>query len=241
MRYVWSLALMCVACAAPAGSTDSNDAQVVLREIGFMFPQQLAEVERSITRTTYARLRAAELGLEIDDSLVDQALSEMLAQIKNGIDGSLEEWAQAEHATSFGKVREIYSQHLSDNLLYRSVFLTDAHRLPQIEVKILANRRRGAVSDWLRALELGQHPDGLGAATELMPQWDAERYAPGSVIGPWQLPNGVWIIGRVMAVSSVPEALDLAEIQEKARNHQLSAFAAEVWIHEMASRYTTSN
>ncbi|MFT7517406.1 MAG: hypothetical protein ACI84O_001198 [Myxococcota bacterium] len=241
MRYVWLLALGCVACATPTGATDSNDAQLVLREIGFMFPQQLAEVERSITRTTYARLRAAELGLEIDDGLVDQALNEMMAQIKSGIDGSLEDWAQAEHATPFVKVREIYRQHLYNNLLYRSVFVADAHRLPQIEVKVLANRRKDAVSDWLRALELGQHPDGLGAATELMPQWDSELYAPGSVMGPWQLPNRVWVIGRVMAVSPPLGALDSAEIQEKATNYKLSSFAAEVWIHEMSSRYTTSH
>lgn len=241
MRYAWLLALVCVACATPAGLTDSNDAQLVLREIGFMFPQQLAEVERSITRTTYAQLRAAELEIQIDDKLVDQALNEMLAQIEAGIDGSLEDWAQAEHAMSFVEVREIYRQHLYDNLLYRSVFVADVHSLPQIEVKVLANRRSEAVGDWLRALELGQHPDGLGATTETMPQWDAALYAPGSIIGPWQLPNRLWVLGRVMTVSPPLEALDFAEIQEKAINYRLSPFAAEVWIHEMASRYTISN
>jgi hypothetical protein len=235
MRRPWLALSMLVACnVAPPPEV----APTLLAEIEFMFPQQIAEVKHSLARTEYAKKRAAELGLLIDQALVDNALEGMVSQIQELSSVSLEEWAGDEHSMSWSEVRKIYRRHLYDNLLFRSVYVADMQQIPNLQMMVLANPDADVVNSWAEALELGQHPQGLGANSEIVGQWRTDAYVEGSIIGPLRLINGMWMLGRVMSVAEADGIRDFATIQQIATNCDISPFAAEVWIREMASRYT---
>ncbi len=239
MRFL-ILALLCSACAG-AQSTSSSvevaDAQFVMSEMKFMFPQRMAEVERRIELNKYARLRAADLGLEINDDLVEHQLGEIVQQLQASSRGSLDELAQAEYELPWQQVADTYRQHLANNLLYRSVYVADARQMRQLTVAVLGNSQLAVVEGWHDELQLGRHPEGLGAETVTMPEWRTDVYVPGSIVGPFRLLNGLWMIGRVTDVAPSAGRLEWSETQQLATKFDISPFVAEVWIHEMASRY----
>ena len=215
-----------------------QDAQSLVGEMQFMFPQHLAEVKRSVQRANLAQLRSADLGLVIDDRLVEQEFASIVQQLKASAPGSLNDLAEAEYQMSWEEIADNYRQHLKDNLLYRSVYVADAQQLRKLKVAVLANRQLSVVDRWRDQLELGRRPDGFGADVTDLPEWRTDVYAPGSIVGPFRAANGLYMIGMVESVEPFEGEAEWSEIQQIAATYNISPFAAEVWIHEMAIRYT---
>jgi hypothetical protein len=204
----------------------------------FMFPQYMAEVKHSVQRSRLAQLRATDLGLAIDDNLVEREFASIVQQLKNSTSGSLDDLAEAEYQMSWAEIAANYRQHLKDNLLYRSLYVADAQQLRKLKVAVLANHQRSVVDRWLDQLELGRRPDGFGADVVYLPEWRTDVYTPGSVVGPFRAANGLYMIGVVDSVEPSAGETEWSEIQRIAATYDISPFAAEVWIHEMAIRYT---
>ena len=57
-------------------------------------------------------------------------------------------------------------------------------------------------------------------------------------MGPFRAANGLYMIGMVDSVAPSAGEAEWSEIQRIAATYDISPFAAEVWIHEMAIRYT---
>ena len=212
-----------------------------MREMQFMFPQHLAEVKRSVQRANLAQLRSADLGLMIDDNLVDQEFASIVQQLKASTPGSLNDLAEAEYQMSWEEIAANYRQHLKDNLLYRSLYVADSQKLRKLKVAVLANHQLSVVDRWRDQLELGRHPEGFGADVIDLPEWRSDVYVPGSIVGPFRSANGLYMIGMVDSVAPAAGESEWSEIQLIAATYDISPFAAEVWIHEMASRYTIGN
>ena len=235
------LSQMCGACSTAQTSQRKSSTQadqLLVREIQFMFPQHLAEVKRSVQRANLAQLRSADLGLVIDDSLVEQEFASIVQQLKASTPGSLNDLAEAEYQMSWESIADNYRQHLKDNLLYRSLYVADAQQLRRLKVAVLVNRQLSVVDRWRDQLKLGRHPDGLGADVIDLPEWRTDIYVPGSIVGPFRAANGMYMIGVVDSVEPSEGEADWSEIQQIAATYNISPFAAEVWIHEMAIRYT---
>ena len=219
-------------------NSSAQDAQLLVREMEFMFPQYLAEVKRSVQRSHLAQLRSADLGLAIDDNLVEYEFASIVQQLKNSTSGSLDDLAEAEYQMSWEEIAANYRQHLKDNLLYRSLYVADAQRLGKLKVAVLANHQLSVVDSWRDQLELGRRPEGFGADMVYLPEWRTDIYAPGSIVGPFRAANGLHMIGMVDSVEPPAGETEWSEIQRIAATYDISPFAAEVWIHEMAIRYT---
>lgn len=242
MRLLLLLLLqMCGACSTAQTSQQNSSVQAdqsLLREMQFMFPQHLAEVKRSLQRANLAQLRSADLGLVIDDNLVEQEFASIVQQLKASTPGSLNDLAEAEYQMSWEDIADNYRQHLRDNLLYRSLYVTDAQQLRKLKVAVLANRQLSVVTHWRDQLKLGRRPDGFGADVTDLPEWRTDVYVPGSIVGPFRAANGLYMIGMVESVEPSGGQAEWSEIQQIAATYNISPFAAEVWIHEMAIRYT---
>lgn len=241
MRLLLLLLMMSGACSAVQTSqqnSSAQDAQSLVREMEFMFPQYMTEVKRSVQRSHLAQLRATDLGLAIDDNLVEHEFASIVQQLKNSTSGSLDDLAEAEYQMSWEEIAANYRQHLKDNLLYRSLYVADAQQLRKLKVAVLANHQRSVVDRWLDQLELGRRPDGFGADVVYFPEWRTDVYTPGSVVGPFRAANGLYMIGVVDSVEPSAGETEWREIQRIATTYDISPFAAEVWIHEMAIRYT---
>ena len=219
-------------------NSSAQDAQLLVREMEFMFPQYLAEVKRSVQRSHLAQLRSADLGLAIDDNLVEHEFASIVQQLKNSTSGSLDDLAEAEYQMSWEEIAANYRQHLKDNLLYRSLYVADALQLRKLRVAVLANHQLSVVDRWRDQLELGRRPDGLGADVTYLPEWRTDVYVQGSIVGPFRAANGLYMIGMVDSVEPPAGEAEWSEIQRIAATYDISPFAAEVWIHEMAIRYT---
>ena len=241
MRLLWLPLLMCWSCSTAQTSQQSSsaeEAQWLVREMQFMFPQHLAEVKRSVQRAHLAQLRSADLGLSIDDNLVEQEFASIVQQLKASTPGSLNDLAEAEYQMSWEEIAANYRQHLKANLLYRSLYVADAQQLRKLKVAVLANHQLSVVDRWRDQLELGRRPEGFGADVIDLPEWRTEVYAPGSIVGPFRAANGLYMIGMVDSVAPSAGEAEWSEIQRIAATYDISPFAAEVWIHEMAIRYT---
>ncbi|MBT4466303.1 MAG: hypothetical protein HOD03_06440 [Planctomycetes bacterium] len=241
MRLLLLPLLMCWSCSTAQTSQQSSsaeEAQWLVREMQFMFPQHLAEVKRSVQRAHLAQLRSADLGLSIDDNLVEQEFASIVQQLKASTPGSLNDLAEAEYQMSWEEIAANYRQHLKANLLYRSLYVADAQQLRKLKVAVLANHQLSVVDRWRDQLELGRRPEGFGADVIDLPEWRTEVYAPGSIVGPFRAANGLYMIGMVDSVAPSAGEAEWSEIQRIAATYDISPFAAEVWIHEMAIRYT---
>jgi hypothetical protein len=241
MRLLLLPLLMCGSCSTAQTSQQSSsaeEAQWLVREMQFMFPQHLAEVKRSVQRTNLAQLRSSDLGLAIDDNLVDQEFSSIVQQLKASTSGSLDDLAEAEYQMPWEEIAANYRQHLKANLLYRSLYVADAQQLRKLKVAVLANHQLSVVDRWRDQLELGRRPEGFGADVIDLPEWRTDVYAPGSIVGPFRAANGLYMIGMVDSVAPSSGEAEWSEIQRIAATYDISPFAAEVWIHEMAIRYT---
>jgi hypothetical protein len=238
------LSQVCGACSTtqtPQRNSSVQADQSLVREMQFMFPQHLADVKRSIQRANLAQLRSVDLGLVIDGNLVEQEFASIVQQLKASTPGSLNDLAEAEYQMSWEDIADNYRQHLRDNLLYRSVYVTDAQQLRKLKVAVLVNRQLSVVNRWRDELELGRRPEGLGADVTDLPEWRTDVYAPGSIVGPFRATNGLYMIGMVESVEPSDGEAEWSEIQQIAATYNISPFAAEVWIHEMAIRYTIGN
>jgi hypothetical protein len=235
------LVLISGACSTAPTSQQNSSAkedQLLVREIQFMFPQHLAEVKRSVQRAHLAQLRAADLGLSIDDNFVEQEFASIVQQLKASTPGSLNDLAEAEYQMAWEEIAANYRQHLKANLLYRSLYVADAQQLRKLKVAVLANHQLSVVDRWRDQLELGRRPEGFGADVIDLPEWRTDVYVPGSIVGPFRAANGLYMIGMVDSVASSAGEAEWSEIQRIAATYDISPFAAEVWIHEMAIRYT---
>ncbi|MBC8370176.1 MAG: hypothetical protein H8E25_09255 [Planctomycetes bacterium] len=236
------LALLSFSCSATQTSPTALSQQQLLREFSFMYPAELAEVKRSLIRNQLAEWRAAELGLTVDSKLAAEKFSEIESKLRASVDGGIDDWSKSEHGMPWSNASIVYRDYLESNLLYRTTYFADSSKLPQMQVAILTNTSLGVLEEWQRALELGQHPDGLGARFEQLPLWSADKFLPGMIIGPIKLPSRVWLLARVMKIEATEQAvLSDAQLLEMAANHEISPLAAELWINEMTCRYNNRN
>jgi hypothetical protein len=149
----------------------------------------------------------------------------MVEQISASATTDLDQWAQQEHQAPWSQVEASYRRHIRGNLLYQQVYYADGANSKNYQVMLLANSQQRVVETWADALELGQHPEGLGAVKDYIWLPLDSDLTPGSLIGPLRMANGVWLLARIMAES------------EPKISSEISPFATEVWIREMSSRY----
>jgi hypothetical protein len=231
-------------------------------EMQFVFPQQSAEINRSLLRTEMAKREAARLGVQLPAAAIGAAISDFENSLLQGLGGAadLEAWALAQHRQSWAQVRPQYERHLADNLLYQVVLRADAIQHGRAQMWWLLASSESQAAAWARSLRGGRAPGSLLKESLLPgPEPDGSypplaTYLPGQageqligakagqVIGPLQLPGDQsWMVGRVIAVLPAQEHLPpVAVLLEDIRLHPVGPLEARAWFEEMSRRYTAN-
>ena len=238
------------------------DLRAYVAGMAFVFPDESAEMARSLVRTEMARLEAQRLDIRIPDSRVEDAMDlfskSLLAQL--GADASLDDWSLDRHGSPWLQMRPLYRSHLADNLLYQTVLRADAYLSGRVGLFWYLGADEGDAKSWAMSLRSGRDPKSL-VVESLLPGPLADGSFPpmtkelpgiagevlqdariGQVVGPMQLPGDrTWRVGLVYAVfppfTQLPpvEAL-LTELEA----HPLDALEARAWFEKMSLRYTAT-
>jgi len=229
------------------------DASAFAAEMALMYPEQSAEVVRSLLRAAFARREAERMGLEADPAEVDASLAAMAADF--GDAAEREDWARSRYGLPWLEVRDAYATRLRANQLYQLVLRADAFASGRTRVRWFLLAEEGdarAVADRLR---LGATPDTVAAVTlqpdapdDLLPSYlgqpwrDALAEASiGDVVGPLRFDGDrIWRVAVLLerlppATAPAREAL-LAGLRER----PVSAVEARAWFEEMLRRYTAT-
>jgi len=231
-------------------------------EMQFVFPQQSAEISRSLLRTALAQREAQRLGIQLPRVAVESAITTLEKSVLQslGAQGDLDAWSYAQHQQSWAAVRPQYARHLADNLLYQTVLRADAMLHGRVKMWWMLGSTSVQASQWARSLVSGRDPASL-LSESLMPGPEPDgsypplaSYLPGAagiqlatakagdVIGPLQLPGDQsWMVGLVIAVLPALEQLPpVSVLLEDLRQHPVGPLEARAWFDEMSRRYTAS-
>ncbi len=234
----------------------------LVAELQFAFPQQTAEVARSMVRTELAHREAKRLGIQLPSGAIDEAMDsfESVLVQRIGSSSDLDDWALAQHQQPWAVVREQYQQHLVDNLIYQVVLRADALQHERVKMWWLLAADLEQANGWARSLSSGRAPASLLSESLLPgPEPDGSypphaTYLPGEagellanpkageVIGPVQLPgDNSWMVGQVIArLPAQQELPPVAVLLEDLREHPVGPLEARSWFEEMSRRYTAS-
>lgn len=231
-------------------------------EMQFVFPQQSAEITRSLLRTELAQHEARRLGIQLPRAVVDRAMADFETSLLQGLgsDADLEAWALAQHRQSWSQVRPQYERRVAANLLYQVVLRADAIQHGRVQMWWLLGRTEPQAAGWARSLLGGRAPSSLlkesllpgpepdGSYPPLatyLPGQAGEQLAAaaaGQVVGPLQLPGDQsWMVGRVIAVLPPKTQLPpVAVLLDDLQAHPVGPLEARAWFEEMSRRYTAS-
>jgi|FLOH01.1.fsa_nt_gi hypothetical protein len=229
-------------------------------EMQFVFPQQSAEISRSLLRTAMAQREAQRLGIQLPKLAVESAITTLETSVLQslGAEGDLDSWAYAQHQQSWAAVRPQYARHLADNLLYQTVLRADAIQHGRVKMWWLLSSTSSQATQWARSLASGRDPASLLSESLVSgPEPDGSYpplavYLPGAagvqvatatagdLIGPLQLPGDQsWMVGLVIAVLPAQEQLPpVSVLLEDLRQHPVGPLEARAWFDEMSRRYT---
>jgi hypothetical protein len=238
------------------------DLRAYVAGMAFVFPEESAEMARSLARTEMARLEAQRLDIRIPEARVEEAMdlfaNSLLAQLGPGV--TLDDWSEARHAFPWARMRPHYRDHLAENLLYQAVLRADAYLAGRVGLYWFLSGEEGEAHSWAVSLRSGRDPKAL-VAESLLPGSNPDGSFPpmthelpgaagqalreakvGQVVGPMQLPGDrTWRVGLVVVVlpgvSQLPpvEAL-LAELESQ----PIDALEARAWFEKMSLRYTAT-
>jgi hypothetical protein len=238
------------------------DMSAFVAEMQFVYPQQSAEVVRSMMRSEFAHHEAKRLGIRLPQEAIDRTIADLEDSLLQslGAGGDLESWSQQQHQQAWAKMRPLYRRHLADNLLYQVVLRADAIHTGRTRLWWLVSRSEEQAEAWARSLRSGRNPASM-LTESLIPGPEADgsypaiaNYLPGQagelladavvgqVLGPLQLPGDfTWMTGRVIEVLPAAAALPpLAVLLEDIREHPVGPLEARAWFEEMSRRYTAS-
>jgi hypothetical protein len=229
------------------------DASAFAAEMALLFPEQSAEVVRSLLRAAFARREAERLGLDADPAEVEASLATMAEELGDAL--SREDWARSRYGLSWAEVRAAYATRLRANQLYQLVLRADAVASGRLRVRwfLLADEGDAdAVADRLR---LGATPGAVAAATlqpdapeDLLPSYlprpwrDAlAEAALGDVVGPLRFDGDrIWRVA-VLLERLPPGTVPAREaLLDGLRERPISAVEARAWFEEMLRRYTAT-
>lgn len=231
-------------------------------EMQFVFPQQSAEITRSLLRSELAHREAQRLGIQLPPAAIGGAMADFESSLLQGLGGEadLEAWSLAQHQQSWAQVRPQYERRLADNLLYQVVLRADAIQHGRAQMWWLLSSTEQQATAWARSLRSGRgpssfleesllpgpEPDGSypPLATYLPGQAGEQLLAAtvGQILGPLQLPGDhSWMVGRVIALLPAQDHLPpVAVLLQDIHSHPVGPLEARAWFEEMSRRYTAS-
>lgn len=238
------------------------DASAFAASMSFLFPDETAELTRSLVRTEMARLEAARLDLRVPEAEVDRAFETFTSGLRAqlGDDFTLDDWSEARHGHPWIRIRPLYRRHLADNLLYQAVLRADAHLSGRVSMYWFLTTEESEASRWAKSLQAGRDPRAMLAESLLpgpepdgsYPPVSVDLPAPigpalrqartGQVLGPLQLEGDrSWRVGVVREV--LPPRDDLppvAVLLQDVAARPIDALEARGWFEKMSARYTAT-
>jgi len=231
-------------------------------QMNFVFPDESAELTRSMVRTEMARLEAERLAVVIPKDRVDRAFQSfengLIAQL--GSSSTPDEWAMARHDALWREVMPLYRMHLAQNLRYQVVLRADARLTGRVGMFWFITGELQEAQRWASSLEAGRDPKSL-LQESLIPGPNPDgSYPPvsrelpgeagerlqnagvGQIIGPIQFEGDrSWRVGVVTAIFP-PEAElpPIAILLDELENQPVDALEARAWFEKMSRRYTVS-
>lgn len=238
------------------------DMGAFVAEMQFVFPQQSAEIVRSMMRTEFARREAKRLDIRLPQAAVEATVADLENNLLAGLgpDADLDAWSQQQHQQSWASMRPLYQRHLADNLLYQVVLRADAIHSGRVKTWWLISRTEEQAQNWARSLDSERDPAAM-LKESLIPGPEADgsyppiaHYLPGEagellataeagqILGPLQLPGDYsWMVGRVIEVLPPRAELPpLSVLLDDLRRHPVGPLEARAWFEEMSRRYTAS-
>lgn len=231
-------------------------------QMAFVFPDESAELTRSLVRNEMARLEAEHLAVVIPSARIDRAFQSfengLVAQL--GSTSTPDAWALARHDALWREVQPLYRIHIAQNLRYQVVLRADARLSGRIGMFWFLTGEFEEARRWASSLKAGRDPKSL-LQESLIPGPNPDgSYPPmsrdlpgqageqlrtaevGQIIGPIQFEGDrSWRVGVVTAIfPPVMELPPVAILLDELETQPIDALEARAWFEKMSRRYTVS-
>lgn len=230
--------------------------------MAFVFPDEAAELSRSMVRTELARLESQKLGMVLPARRIEQAFQAfsngLVAQL--GTETTPDDWAIARHEVLWRDIQPLYREHLAHNLLYQAVLRADARLSGRVGMFWFVTGDESLARRWASSLQSGRNPESLLSESLLSGPNPDGSYPPmsrdlpgeagerlqdaslGQIVGPIQFEGDrSWRVGVVTQVFAPESELPPIDVLlDELESQPIDALEARAWFEKMSRRYTVS-
>ncbi|MDA0666770.1 MAG: hypothetical protein O3A50_03225 [Planctomycetota bacterium] len=232
-------------------------------QMAFVFPDESADLSRSVVRTEMARLESQKLGVVLPARRVDLAFQTfskgLVAQLGN--ETTPDDWAMARHDALWRDIQPLYRENLAHNLLYQAVLRADARLSGRVSMFWFVTGDANQARRWAASLQSGRDPKSMLSESLISGPNPDGSYPPmsrdlpgeageqlqnpslGQIVGPIQFEGDrswrVGVVTQVLAPESQLPPIDV--LLDELESQPIDALEARAWFEKMSRRYTVSS